>query len=142
MPQADQQIVMTFTAKNDDIVTVRPVQKTDASSLIEFYTKTPSNMETMEEFSVTTEGEQLLIIKMNETNQMYVVIEKDETLVGYAQIIRDSFKKDIGYFNVWLEKEVPENGLTQPLLEYILEWCRVNQIISLHEMKHDELTLN
>ncbi|WP_100372528.1 GNAT family N-acetyltransferase [Bacillus sp. FJAT-45037] len=124
-------LIMTFTAKDDTDVTLRPVQKSDAIDII---TSVDSIIKEgtyiQKERPRTIEEEHQFIKEMKEQDNMYIVVEVDGTARGIARVIRGelTMKKHTGMFRTWLHEDAQGKGIGKKVMEYTFEWCRMHML--------------
>ncbi|WP_088102403.1 GNAT family N-acetyltransferase [Halalkalibacter urbisdiaboli] len=131
MITTEDQLIMTFTAKDESIVTLRPVQKSDAYDITDSVSSIVSNGAFIQkERPRTLEEEYAFIEEMKEKDNMYIVVDVDGSSRGIARVIRGELKmkEHTGLFRTWLHPEAQGKGIGKKLMEYTLEWCRIHQL--------------
>jgi RimJ/RimL family protein N-acetyltransferase len=124
-------LIMTFTAKDDTDVTLRPVQKSDAYDII---TSVASIIKDgtyiQKERPRTFDEEHHFIEEMKANDNMYIVVEVDSVARGIARVVRGELemKKHTGIFRTWLHEDAQGKGIGKKVLEYTFEWCRIHHL--------------
>ncbi|ERN54901.1 GNAT family N-acetyltransferase [Alkalihalophilus marmarensis] len=131
MVVAQEPLIMTFTAKDDTDVTLRPVQKSDAYDII---TSVASIIKEgtyiQKERPRTLNEEHQFIEEMKANDNMYIVVEVNGAARGIARVVRGELemKKHTGLFRTWLHEDAQGKGIGKKVMEYTFEWCRMHNL--------------
>lgn len=116
-------------AKNGEEFYLRKAIEKDAPQIIDAVKKIiDSGTYIQKEKPRTIVEEQHFIKDMHRANNMYIVVEKEKEIVGLARMIRGELemKSHTGLFRTWLIDRVQGKGIGSEMMNYTLEWCRVN----------------
>ncbi len=127
----NNQMIQQFTAKTDETVILRPVQIEDAKQIIEAVEQIiQSGLYIQKEVPRTLDNEQNFIHKMIDLDNMYIVAEINQEIVGIARVIRGELemKRHIGIFRTWLINTAQGKGIGSEIMKYTLKWCEIHQL--------------
>ncbi len=127
----NNQMIQQFTAKTDETVILRPVQIEDAKQIIEAVEQIiQSGSYIQKEVPRTLDNEQNFIHKMIDLDNMYIVAEINQEIVGIARVIRGELemKRHIGIFRTWLINTAQGKGIGSEIMKYTLKWCEIHQL--------------
>ncbi|ARK29446.1 GNAT family N-acetyltransferase [Halalkalibacter krulwichiae] len=116
-----------FTAKDSSTVILRPVQKQDASQIIEAVASIiKEGASIQKERPRTLEEEQTFIQEMLRDENMYIVVELNGVVKGIARVIRGELemKRHTGLFRTWLHEDAQGKGIGRQIMDYTLQWCK------------------
>lgn len=127
----NNQMIQQFTAKTGETVILRPVQIEDAKQIIEAVEQIiQSGSYIQKEVPRTLDNEQNFIHKMIDLDNMYIVAEINQEIVGIARVIRGELemKRHIGIFRTWLINTAQGKGIGSEIMKYTLKWCEIHQL--------------
>jgi L-amino acid N-acyltransferase YncA len=122
--ETNEELSMSFQAKDGSNVTLRPVRIEDASDIISGVEAIVRKGEYLQkESSRSLEEEQAFIEEISRKGNMYTVIEREGKVVGIARVLRGELdmKRHTGVFRTWLMKEAQGKGIGKRIMEYTLE---------------------
>jgi RimJ/RimL family protein N-acetyltransferase len=129
--ETNEELSMSFQAKDGSNVTLRPVRIEDASDIISGVEAIVRKGEYLQKESPRSlEEEQAFIEETSRKGNMYTAIEREGRVVGIARVLRGDLemKRHAGVFRTWLMKEAQGKGIGKKIMEYTLEWARRNDL--------------
>jgi len=116
-----------FAAKDGTLITIRPAKEDDAIgivSAVKEIIQTGKYIQKEEPRSIYEERE--FIKEMENKSNMYVVVSKDNVIIGIARVVRGELemKRHVGIFRTWLINEAQGLGIGGMIMDYTLNWCR------------------
>ena len=124
-------LVMSFTAKDGSTVTIRPAKASDATQIVATAKEIVSEGTFIQKEKVRTiDEEEAFINEMNEKDNMYVVIQLEDRVIGIARLIRGELemKQHVGLFRTWLSKKGQGKGIGSKVMEYTLDWAEQHKL--------------
>ncbi len=124
-------LVMTFYSKDQLEVTLRPVQKKDAAEIVERAKEIVKKGTFIQKEVVrTAEQEEEFITEMKKNDNMYIVVQLGERVVGIARLIRGELemKRHVALFRTWMVSEAQGKGIGTKIMEYSLKWAELHKL--------------
>ncbi|MDM5338250.1 GNAT family protein [Fictibacillus enclensis] len=121
----------TFTAKNDESITLRPVVFQDAVQIIEAVKEIVEAGEFLQkERPRTLAEEKAFIEECQEKGNMYTAIEKQGEVIGIARILRGelAMKRHTGMFRTWINSKGQGLGIGKEVMDYSIAWAKRNEL--------------
>nr|WP_235848425.1 GNAT family N-acetyltransferase [Litchfieldia alkalitelluris] len=119
------------TTRDGSTYSIRPVVSTDANQIILAVKEIiDTGVFIQKEAPRTLQQEQQFIEEVNEKNNMYVAVLRNEDVVGIARVLRGELdmKRHVGIFRTWLVESAQGLGIGKQIMEYTFDWCRTNQL--------------
>ncbi|GAE30795.1 GNAT family N-acetyltransferase [Alkalihalobacillus hemicellulosilyticus] len=129
--QMEDQFVTTFTAKDGRFVRLRPATIQDAENIVTSVESIINEGTYLQkEQARTVDEEREFIQNMQQSHNMYAVVELDGVARGIARVIRGELKMKhhTGMFRTWLYEDAQGIGIGKHLMNYTLDWCRVHKL--------------
>lgn len=120
-----------FKGKDGTQVLLRPVQLSDAEDIIKYAKQIIVKGEYIQkEHERSLDEEKDFIREMQTKGNMYMGVQIDGEVVGIARVIKDDLrmKMHTGVFRTWLSDSAQGKGIGKKMIEYTLEWCRLNEL--------------
>lgn len=117
----------TFTAKNGENITLRPVVIEDAEQIIQAVKEiVEAGAFLQKERPRTLEEEVAFIQECKERENMYTAIVKQDKVIGIARILKGELqmKQHIGLFRTWINSEGQGLGIGKEVMEYSISWAK------------------
>lgn len=127
-------LITRFDGKDGSQIILRPAELKDARMIIQAAEEiVKAGKYIQKEENHTLDEEERYIEKMKNHNNMYTVAEREGELVGIARVLRGELdmKKHVGLFRTWVIEEAQGLGIGSRIMEYTLDWCRLNGLYKL-----------
>ncbi|MFC0188757.1 GNAT family N-acetyltransferase [Fictibacillus aquaticus] len=123
------QLHHSFTAKNGNIVTLRPAKEKDADDIITSVKEIVEAGEYLQKETARSLEEELSFInEMKEKGNMYTVVEVGGKAVGICRIVKSELemKKHTGNFRTWISSDGQGLGISHEIMSYSINWASEN----------------
>jgi RimJ/RimL family protein N-acetyltransferase len=117
--------------KDGSVITIRPAALVDSKGITQAVKEIiESGTFIQKEEPRSIEEEEQFIQKMQEKDNMYVAILRDNEIVGIARVVRGELdmKRHVGLFRTWLIANAQGLGIGKLIMEYTLKWCKLHQL--------------
>ncbi len=124
-------LVKSFKAKDGSTVTIRPAKASDATQIVATAKEIVNEGTFIQKEKVRTIDEEATFInEMNEKDNMYVVIQLEDHVIGIARLIRGELemKRHVGLFRTWLSTMGQGKGIGSRVMEYTLDWAEQHKL--------------
>lgn len=120
-----------FTGKDGSTITIRPANINDAEQIIQAVIGIIESGTFIQKEEPRTFQQEIEFIKcMSEEDNMYVVVERENEILGIARVIRGKLemKRHVGLFRTWLIERAQGMGIGKEIMKYTLQWCKDHRL--------------